>query len=74
MPGDTVRPLHIAYKLFLMATSEFGRHVESCPNQQATFWPIFMKLAIYDLRTKLNKCVKQFFQIPNRLAATANQT
>ena len=33
-----------------------------------------MKLAIYDLRTKLNKCVKNLFQIQNRLAVTANQT
>jgi hypothetical protein len=33
-----------------------------------------MKLAIFDLQTKLNKRAKQLFLIPNRLAATANQT
>ena len=33
MSDDTVRPPHIAYKLFLMATSELGHHVESCQNQ-----------------------------------------
>ena len=32
-----------------------------------------MKLAIYDLQAKLNTCVKQLFQIQNRLAVTANQ-
>ena len=55
MSGDTVRPLHITNKLFLMETSESS-------------WDI------YDLRTKLNKWVKQLFQIQNRLAVTANQT
>ena len=32
MPGDTVRPPHVANQLFLSETSEFGRHVESCQN------------------------------------------
>jgi len=32
-----------------------------------------MKLARYGLQTKLNTCVKQLFQIQNRLAVTANQ-
>ena len=77
--GHTVRPPHIDNKLLLMETSEFGRHVESCQNQQYIstehkFSPIFMKLAIYDLQTKLNKCLKQLFQIQNHLAVTANQT
>ena len=76
MSDDTVRLPHIAYKLFLMATSELGRHVESCPNQLYIstghkLCPIFMKL---DLQTKLNKYVKQLPQIQNRLAVTANQT
>jgi hypothetical protein len=31
--GDTVRPLHRANKLFLMATLKLGRHVGSCQNQ-----------------------------------------
>ena len=67
MSGDPVRPLHIANKLFFMETSEFGCHVESCPNQyyisrQHKFCTIFMKLARYDLQPKLNKCVKQLFQ------------
>ena len=79
MSDDTVRLPHIAYKLFLMATSELGWHVESCKNQLSIstghkLCPIFMKLAIYDLQTKLNKCVKQLSQIQNRLAVTANQT
>ena len=33
-----------------------------------------MKLAMYDLQTKLNRCVKQLFQIQNHLAVTSNQT
>ena len=33
-----------------------------------------MKLALYDLQTKLNKCAKQHFLIQNRLAVTDNQT
>ena len=79
MPCDTVRPPHIANQLFLMETSEFGCHVESCQNHLYIstgykFCPIFMILAIYDLQTKLNTCVKQLFQIQNRLAVTANQT
>ena len=79
MSVDTVRPPLIAFKLFLMATSELGRHVESCPNQLYIstghkLCPIFMKLGIYDLQTKLNKFVKQLSQIQNRLAVTANQT
>jgi hypothetical protein len=79
MPDDTFRPLHIAYKLFLMATSELGRHVESCQNQLYIstghkLCPVFLKLGIHDLQTKLNKCVKQLSQIQNRLAVTANQT
>ena len=79
MSDDTVRPPHIAYKLFLMATSELGHHVESCQNQLYIstghkLCPIFMKLGIYDLQTKLNKCFKQISQIQNRLAETANQT
>ena len=53
MPGDALRPLHIANKLSLMATSEFGCHVESCQNQLYIstghkLCPIFMKLALYD--------------------------
>ena len=79
MSEDTARPLHIAYKLFLIATSELGRHVESCQNQLYIstghkLCPIFMELDIYDLQTKLNKCIKQLSQIQNRLAVTANQT
>ena len=79
MSDDTVRPPHIAYKLFLTATSELGHHVESCQNQLYIstghkLCPIFMKLGIYDLQTKLNKCFKQISQIQNRLAETANQT
>ena len=78
MSGDTIRPPHIAYKLFLMATSELGHHVESCQNQlyMSTghkLCPIFMKLGIYDLQTKLNKYFKQLSQIQNRLPAKANQ-
>ena len=101
MSDDTVRPPHIAYKLFLMATSELGRHVVSqlyistghklCAilatselgrhvgNQLYIstghkLCAIFMKLGVYDLHTKLNKCVKQLSEIQNRLAVTANQT
>ena len=79
MSDDTVRPPHIAYKLFLMATSELGHHVESCQNQLYIsighkLCPIFMKLGIYDLQTKLNKFFKQLSQIQNHLALTANQT
>ena len=70
MSDDTVRPPHIAYKLFLMATSELGHHVESCQNQLY----ISTGHKLYDLQTKLNKCVKQLSQIQNRLAVTANQT
>ena len=33
MSGDTVRPPYIANKIFPMATSEIGRHVESCQYQ-----------------------------------------
>ena len=33
MSDDTVRHPHIANKLFLMETSEFGLRVESCQNQ-----------------------------------------
>jgi hypothetical protein len=33
-----------------------------------------MKLAIYDLQNKLNKCVKRLSQIQKRLAVTANLT
>ena len=78
MSGNTVRRIHIANKLILMETSEFGRHVESCQNQYHIstghkFCLIFMKLAIYDCQTKLNTRVKQLFQIQNRLAVTANQ-
>ena len=79
MSDDTLRPPHIAYKLFLMATSELGRHVESCQNQLYIstghkLCQIFMELGIYDLQTKLNKCVKQLSLIQNRFAVTANQT
>ena len=79
MSDDTVRPPHIAYKLYLMATSELGRHVESCQNKLYIstghkLYPIFMKRGIYDLQTKLNKCVQQLSHIQNRLAVTANQT
>ena len=79
MSDDTVRLPHIAYKLFLMATSELGHHVESCQNQLYIstghkLRPIFMKLGKYDLQTKLNKCFRQLSQIQNRLAETANQT
>ncbi len=78
MSGDTVRPPHIAHKLFFMETSEFGHCVERCQNQYYIstghkFCQIFMKLARYGLQTKLNTCVKQLFQIQNRLAVTANQ-
>ena len=79
MFDDTVRPPHVAYKLFLTATSELGHHVESCQNQLYIstghkLRPIFMKLGKYDLQTKFNKCIKQLSQILNRLAVTANQT
>ena len=79
MSEDTARPPYIAYKLFLIATSELGRHVESCQNQLYIstghkLCPIFMKHGIYDLQTKLNKCVEQLSQIQNRLAVTANLT
>ena len=79
MSDDTVRPPHVAYKLFLMATSELGHHVESCLNQfyistGHKLCPIFMKLGIHDLQTKLNKCIKQLSQIQNSLAVTGNQT
>jgi hypothetical protein len=30
MSEDTARPPYVAYELFLIATSELGRHVESC--------------------------------------------
>ena len=79
MSEDTARPPYIVYKLFLIATSELGRHVESCQNQLKIstghkLCPIFIKLCIYDLQTKLNRCVKQLSQIQNRLAVTAIQT
>jgi hypothetical protein len=79
MSEDIARPPYIAYKLFLIATSELGRHVESCQNQLYIstghkLCPICMKLGIYDLPTKLNKCIKPLSQIQNRLAVTANQT
>ena len=79
MSEDTARPRYVAYKLFLMATSELGHHVESCQNQLYIstghkLCPIFMELGIYDLQTKLNKCIKQLSQIKNRLAVRANQT
>jgi hypothetical protein len=79
MSCDTVRPPHLANKIFPMATSEIGHHVESCQNQcyiSTGHWLclIIMKLAIYDLQTKLNKCAKNLFLIQNRLAVTANQT
>ena len=79
MFNDTVGPPHISYKLFLIATSELGHHVESCQNQLYIstghkLCPIFMELGIYDLQTKLNKCIKQLSQIQIRLAVTANQT
>ena len=70
MSGDTVRSPHIAHKLFFMETSEFGHHVKTTGHK---FCRIIMKLAIYDLQAKLNTCVKQLFEIQNRLAVTANQ-
>ena len=75
---DTVRPPHVANKIFPMATSEIGRHVESSQNQYYIstghrLCPIIIKLAIFDLQTKLNKPAEQLFLIPNRLAKTANQ-
>ena len=56
-----------------------GRLVESCQYQHyistgQKCCPIIVKLAIFDLQTKLNKRAKQLFLIPNRLAVTANQT
>ena len=79
MSEDTARPPYIAYKLFLIVTSELGHHVESCQNllQISTghkLRPIFMKLGKYDLQTKMNKRIKQLSQIQNCLAVTANQT
>ena len=63
MSGDTFRPPHIANKLFMMETSEFGRHVESCQKSivhihRTQIRSNLQKLARYDLQTKLNKCVK----------------
>ena len=77
--GHTVRPPHIANKIFPMATSAIGRHVESGQYQYYIstghrLCPIIMKLALYDLQTKQNKHAKQLFLIQNHLAVTANQT
>ena len=79
MSGDTVRPLHIANNFFYMVTSEISHHVESCQYQYYIstghrLCPIIIKLALYDLQNKPNKCAKQLFLVQNRLAVTANQT
>ena len=79
MSCDTVRPPHLANKIFPMATSAIGRHVESGQYQYYIstghrLCPIIMKLALYDLQTKQNKHAKQLFLIQNHLAVTANQT
>ena len=55
-----------------MATSEIGRHVQSCHNQYYIstghrLCPIIMKPSINDFQTKL-------LLLLNRLVVTANQT
>ena len=52
-----------SYWIISHGNIRFGRHVESCQNKYyistgPKFCPIFMKLAIYDLQTKLNTWVK----------------
>ena len=79
MFADTLKPPHIAHKIFPIGTSEIGRHVESSQNQYYIstghrLCPIIMQLALYDRQTKPNKPAKQLFLILNRLAVTVNQT
>ena len=72
MSGDTVRTPHIANKIFPMATSEIGRHIQSCHNQY--YISAGHRLCHIWSSDQAEQMWKQLFLIQNRLAVTANQT